>query len=148
MKRSKPIVCSSIAALVVVCLGVPLLLLPTLRGHVIWDRDTPFAIYIVYIMPVLAAIASVLFMRWLHRPAFWLALVVEASVLAMVLLSYGALGWFLRLPFFSAADVRAIQSARVIRVCDSTDIVEISPAYLIHTRESHYGYGACPSARP
>ena len=102
MKRSKPIVCSSIAALVVVCLGVPLLLLPTLRGHVIWDRDTPFAIYIVYIMPVLAAIASVLFMRWLHRPAFWLALVVEASVLAMVLLSDGALGWFLRLPFFSA----------------------------------------------
>ena len=102
MKHPKLSIWLAVAVIAVVCLGLPLLLFPTLRGHTVLERNTPFAIYVIYAMPVLAAIVSVLSMRQFSRPALWLSLVVELSVLLLVLLSKGALNWILNLPFFSA----------------------------------------------
>lgn len=102
MNRSIRSVMLMLSVIVVLCLGVPLALRPTLRGHVMLSLDTPFSIYVVCVMPVLVSVAAVLFMTRTRRKALWIALAVEICLLVLLAMLDHALAAILRYPLPSA----------------------------------------------
>ena len=79
-----------VALLVLVCTVIPLALNSTLKGHVLVNLDTPYAIYCCFVMPVLAGAICVVHMAAVRKPALWLALVVEVLMVGYALTAHGA----------------------------------------------------------
>lgn len=102
MNRSIRSVMLMLSVIVVLCLGVPLALWPTLRGHVMLSLVTPFSIYVVCVMPVLVSVAAVLFMTRTRRKALWFALAVEICLLVLLAMLDHALAAILQYPLPSA----------------------------------------------
>lgn len=102
MNRSIRSVMLMLSVIVVLCLGVPLALWPTLRGHVMLSLDTPFSIYVVCVMPVLVSVAAVLFMARTRRTALWIPLAVEICLLVLLAMLDHALAAILQYPLPSA----------------------------------------------
>ncbi len=79
-----------VALLVVVCTVIPLALHSTLKGHVLVELNTPYAVYCCFIMPVLAGAVCVAYMAATRKLALWLPLVVEVLMVGYALIFHGS----------------------------------------------------------